>query len=215
MVTILVVSPHLDDAVFSAGRFLAARPGTVVVSMLAGAPIEPVETKWDRDCGFTDSQHAITLRRAEDRTALALLGAVPVHLDYLDCQYKPESHRDLVTGLINEIERRRPELVVGPLGLGHPDHIRVRDAVLAAHREVPLLLYGDLPYRVRNPRSVRAALKSIRRRGYAIEELRRLALGDEELKAAALACYPSQMKLIEVGKLTVRERFWRATRSEN
>jgi hypothetical protein len=33
MVTILVVSSHLDDAVFSAGQFLAATPGTVVVTM--------------------------------------------------------------------------------------------------------------------------------------------------------------------------------------
>lgn len=213
MVTILVVSPHLDDAVFSAGQFLAARPGAVVVTVLAGAPIQPVQTKWDLNSGFTDSQHAITIRRDEDRTALAMLGAIPVHLDYLDCQYKPENHRALVAGLTNEIEKRQPELVVGPLGLGHADHIRVRDAVLAAHREVPLWLYGDLPYRVRNPRSVKAALKSIRRRGYATEELRRVGLGVEELKTAALACYPSQLQLIEVGQLIVRERFWRATRS--
>lgn len=210
--TVLVVSPHLDDAVFSVGQFLAARPGTVVVTMLAGAPMQVVKTQWDRDCGFIDSQQAITVRRREDRAALALLKAIPVHLDYLDCQYSPIDHRGLTTALANEIEKVQPKLVVGPLGLGHADHIRVRDAVLAAHRGLPLWLYGDLPYRIQRRRSVKAALKTIRKRGYTLEELRGVAVGVEEAKTAALACYPSQVQRIEVGQLMVPERFWRATR---
>ena len=36
MKPVLVVSPHLDDAVYSAGQFLAGRPGAVVVTMFAG-----------------------------------------------------------------------------------------------------------------------------------------------------------------------------------
>jgi hypothetical protein len=34
----VVLSPHLDDAVLSVGRFLAANPGTVVITVFAGIP---------------------------------------------------------------------------------------------------------------------------------------------------------------------------------
>jgi len=46
----LVVSPHLDDAVLSCGRLLAGRPGSVVATVFAGVPSRPDQcTDWTAD----------------------------------------------------------------------------------------------------------------------------------------------------------------------
>jgi hypothetical protein len=51
----LVVSPHLDDAVLSCGRWLAAHPGTLVVTVFAGVPSNGNRlTDWDARCGFSN-----------------------------------------------------------------------------------------------------------------------------------------------------------------
>jgi LmbE family N-acetylglucosaminyl deacetylase len=216
MKPVLVISPHLDDAVYSAGEFLAGRPGAVVVTMLAGAPNPPVfGTRWDKRCEFTDSQQAMEARRVEDEAALALLGATPVHLDFLDVQYKPaDQSDDLAEALIEQVEHHRPEFVVGPVGIEHGDHVLVRDAVLAAEDrfDVPLWLYGDLPYRVVLPHIASDALGQIRGRGYTLE-LGDIATGPPELKRAAVNSYPSQTKNFDIDKtIMVPERFWRVTR---
>jgi LmbE family N-acetylglucosaminyl deacetylase len=223
---VLVVSPHLDDAVFSVGQFLAGRPGTVVVTMLAGAPNPPLEkTVWDESCGFSDSQQAIEARRAEDESALALLNATPVHLDFLDRQYEAKvvsafrrglrwatGHSSAAMGLANavkeQVERRRPEFVIGPLGVGHPDHVRVRMAVLTADLPVPVWLYEDLPYSVNEPEVTAAALEEIQSLGYTLEPAS-IGSGSLTSKIEALGHYPSQMRHYNIDSLIVPERFWR------
>ena len=138
---VLVVSPHLDDAVFSAGEFLAGRQGVVVVTMLAGTPDPPVRTQWDtKRCGFSTSQDAVQRRRAEDEAAMAVLKATPIHLDFLDGQYKPSDIGELANALSELVEHHQPEFVAGPLGVHHDDHVRVREAVLTANLPVPVWL---------------------------------------------------------------------------
>ena len=210
MKPVLVVSPHLDDAVFSAGQFLAGRPGSFVVTMLAGAPDPPQKAEWDTEwCGFATSQEALEARRAEDRAALAVVKAIPVQLDYLDGQYgRADDVSDLANALAEQVEHHRPEFVVGPLGVHHPDHVRVRNAVLSADLPVPVWLYADLPYSVNRPEEATAALEAIQIRGYALEQG---MIGDGPLacKSAALMCYPSQMRHYDTETLLVPERFWR------
>lgn len=65
-----VVSPHLDDAVFSCGRFLASRPGAVVCTVFCGAPEPPMQTPWDTSAGHRDWSEAMSARIAEDERAL-------------------------------------------------------------------------------------------------------------------------------------------------
>jgi LmbE family N-acetylglucosaminyl deacetylase len=207
----LVVSPHLDDAVLSAGQFLAGAPGAVVVTMLAGAPDPPVTTPWDLKSGFETSQEAIAARRAEDAAALALLKATPVHLDFLDGQYAPVDSAAMAETLTELVAQHRPAFVVGPLGVHHCDHESVRDAVLAAELDVPLWLYEDLPYRVYTPEAAAAVVETIRRRGYAME-LGFIGSGPAASKTLALWCYRSQMRHPEfdnIHSMLVPERFWR------
>jgi len=51
---VIVVSPHLDDAVLGCARFMAVHPGVTVVPVFAGNPEaypEPMRT-WDVQSGF-------------------------------------------------------------------------------------------------------------------------------------------------------------------
>jgi len=95
--THLYLSPHLDDAVFSAGALihLQARSAerVIVVTLCAGDP-PPVEAlspfarrlhdRWQTPAG------AVATRRAEDQAALALLGAEAVHFALPDCIYRTD-----------------------------------------------------------------------------------------------------------------------------
>jgi len=217
MTRVLVVSPHLDDAVYSAGQFLAGRPGAVVVTMFAGAPDPPViGTDWDNGCGFADSQEAMPARIKEDNAALALLNAIPVQLGFLDQQYTnaPTDPSTLVNAIIEQVEQHSPEFVVGPLGLRHSDHVRVRKAVLAAEVDVPLWLYGDLPYRKQNDAWLQDALQEISSDGYSLDGPTNIGTGPSELKREAVECYVSQTRFfakIVDDAIMVPELFWRVT----
>ncbi len=77
---LLVLSPHLDDAILSAFSLFSARRSSTVVTVFDGHPASPVTTEWDRLCGFTDSTSAMAARHLEDEAAFADL---PVRRDYL------------------------------------------------------------------------------------------------------------------------------------
>jgi len=86
---IAIISPHLDDAVFSCGALLASRPGSYVVTVFAGGPDSMKQlTGWDRQCGFCEGQDVIAARRQEETAALASLSASPIFLDLWDHQYR-------------------------------------------------------------------------------------------------------------------------------
>jgi len=145
----VVVSTHLDDAVFSCHGVLG--PGVVVVTVFAGIPPRGVLGDWDGATGAADSRSRMLERRLEDREALAVSGAAPVHLDFAEAQH-------VATGAV--AEPARDELcaalepfvgpaatVYAPAGIGHPEHERTRDAVLSLRPDA--VLYADLPYALR------------------------------------------------------------------
>lgn len=154
---VLVVSPHLDDAVMSCGALLLAHPGATVVTMFAASPAEYADplNEHDQDCGFRPGDDTMAVRRAEDVRALAAVGAQPRWLDF--CQHShvarvdpiavPPDAVDALASVIADIE---PTAVVAPLGLLHPDHQACHATALAtrARRESerPWYWYSDLPY---------------------------------------------------------------------
>jgi LmbE family N-acetylglucosaminyl deacetylase len=152
-VPLLAISPHFDDAVLSLGATLAATPGAVVVTVFGGRPARyPPATRWDTRCGFADGEDVVAVRVAEDEAALALLGARPLRLNFVDAQYvetgaaPPNTPGQLGEALAGVIEELRPDAVAAPLGLFHRDHRAVAAACL------PLLgpswrLWVDVPYR--------------------------------------------------------------------
>ncbi|HJV63296.1 MAG TPA: PIG-L family deacetylase [Albitalea sp.] len=152
MPAMLVISPHLDDAVLSCGRLLAARPGSTVLTVFAGVPRDARRlTEWDRRCGFASAAQAIAERRREDCAALAELEARPRWLDFLDSQYGETPTVDAVCEALRAaIIECGPDVVLYPLGLFHSDHLLVHEAsraALEAFPATPAMAYEDSPYR--------------------------------------------------------------------
>lgn len=89
---VLVLSPHLDDAMFSCSE-LIRRTRPDVWTVFAGEPETPVTTSWDLSCGYGDSHALVAQRRQEDQEAFAGTGASIRHLDMLDGVYTSVSRR--------------------------------------------------------------------------------------------------------------------------
>jgi LmbE family N-acetylglucosaminyl deacetylase len=84
---IVVLSPHLDDAVLSLGASIADAVATgadvAIVTAFAGDPAQRSDPSvWDQRAGFSSSLEALDARREEDRRACAALGARPVWLPF-------------------------------------------------------------------------------------------------------------------------------------
>ena len=178
MRTLLAVSPHLDDAVFSVGGALhrrAAEGWRVVVATCFTASV-PDPTGFALACqldkGLGAEVDYMALRRAEDMAACAAVGAMAIHLPFAEAPHRGyDSAPALFAGrraddgveamlrpaLAKLVERLEPEEVWGPLTIGnHADHLVVRSALEALGR--PLRLWEDWPYadRVEVPKRVSA-----------------------------------------------------------
>jgi LmbE family N-acetylglucosaminyl deacetylase len=91
---VLVMSPHLDDAVLSCGALLAhlaARQLVTVATVFTAAAPPPWSLPARRQLralGGADAEDFFAQRRAEDRDVLAGMGAVPVHLGFRDALFR-------------------------------------------------------------------------------------------------------------------------------
>lgn len=195
---LLILSPHLDDAVFACGRLLASHPGTAVATVFAGAPPPRAPlTEWDRACGFAPGDDVIGARRIEDREALALLEATPIWLDFSDRQYGASvASADLIEPLDRLFARTSPAAVFFPLGLFHSDHVLVHEAALALpdrRRGMPWFAYEDALYR-RIPGALDERVAALEAAGRAPRRVHFLAAPVAAArKRAAVACYRSQL----------------------
>jgi LmbE family N-acetylglucosaminyl deacetylase len=214
---VLIVSPHLDDAVFSCGQLLAAHPGASVVTVLAGEPSasQPL-TEWDAESGFSSAGEAVRARLDEDAAACAAIGAVRTCLDLLDGQYeRPPGHDERLRAELDRVigmHTSGPAYV--PLGIRHADHQLVGDTArdLCAARGLPVVVYEELPYRVEEPDEHTAARARVREAGWLLEP-RVEELGSLDAKSAAIDCYVSQVRLFARANLLAAEQYFTAVRS--
>jgi LmbE family N-acetylglucosaminyl deacetylase len=149
---VVVLSPHLDDALFSLWSVVSGAGDVAVVNVCTGIPPPEPVPRWDRVTGATDSAEHMRLRLAEDREALAHVGRDPVGLGLLDAHYG----RPSVTA--SEVVRRTGDhveeasVLYAPAALGgHADHRATREAAfrIVEGSGIPLRLYADFPYAVR------------------------------------------------------------------
>ena len=200
--TLLVVSPHCDDAVFGAGDLIAAHPGTAVVTVFAGAPSDAELRAWDAECGFTTGDDVMARRRAEDADALARLGAQPIWLAFRDDQYGRDGDAPAVAGALEHVVAAlAPAIVAIPLGLFHRDHVLASDAgLLVASRRprVSWLAYEDAIYRALPGDLVESRVAEVRARGYRVEPPEGARHPASALKRRAIACYASQLRGLAV-----------------
>jgi LmbE family N-acetylglucosaminyl deacetylase len=144
---VLIITPHLGDAVLGCGELLAAHPGAVVVTAFAGLPSDTyVVPEWDAACGFSSPRQAVMVRRREERQALERLDAEPCWLACPESQYRRKvTLDDTVLRLGRALRRHRADIVAIPLGLVPGDHRLTCEAALKlAHgRDCEWLLYDD------------------------------------------------------------------------
>jgi len=167
----IYLSPHLDDAVLSAGGliFEQARSGIPVEiwTFMCGYPdskefspfAEALHSIW----GFSSAAETVRARREEDRRAAAIVGAQVAHFDFLDLIYRRASDgewlyadidvpprvedAEIPTQIAGTISPRLhpDDVLVCQLSVGsHVDHILVRQGAELLGR--PLLYDIDIPY---------------------------------------------------------------------
>jgi LmbE family N-acetylglucosaminyl deacetylase len=153
---IVVVSPHLDDAVLGCGRLLAAHPNATVVTIYAGAPptYPDPPTHWDTIAGFRAGDDVLERRKQEDRRALAELSATPVWLDFVEHQYLDRADwvgaDQTVDALEAAVRAADPTAVLAPFGLANPDHTAAHDAARVVRDRVggpAWFCYEDMGYK--------------------------------------------------------------------
>jgi LmbE family N-acetylglucosaminyl deacetylase len=224
-VTLLVLSPHLDDAVLAAAGSLAAAAelGThvVVLTVFAGAPppgaLGALARDLHDDCGL--GRDAVAVRRAEDSAAAEVLGFRTRWLDLPDAVYRRPggtplyATRDELFGepdpldddLVERAVRAVVEAVPGPAGLlvplavgGHVDHRLTRsigETVAGLVRPGVVAWYEESVYEAQFADRAWADVGCDGLRRSAC----RLPVDRWAAKVRAVACYASQLRMLSPG----------------
>jgi LmbE family N-acetylglucosaminyl deacetylase len=229
---VVYLSPHLDDAVLSAGglihRQVTEGASVEIWSFMAGIPETSELGEFAKTMhgiwGLGSPAQAVEARRAEDRRAAKLLGARAVHFDFLDCIYR-RSRRgeplyseisvpihaedaDLPAQLAQTmIAWLRPDdTAVCQLSIGeHVDHRIVRKAAEMLNR--PLTYDADIPYTLDHPDELAPAIVGMR------ESFEAIPQPGLDRWIDAIECYASQIDAVFGGQENMRGRmrdYWAA-----
>lgn len=211
----IYLSPHLDDAVLSAGGLIheQARSGIPVeiwTFMCGYAPEEAVSpfaqllhSMW----GFSSAEETTRKRRQEDKDAAAIVGASVLHFDFLDCIYRrapdgewlysdvfatPRPEDAHIPGQIAETisSRLQPDdVLVCQLSVGsHVDHVLVRQGAELLGQSLRYDI--DVPYIFYKPEELSPKSVGMEESVHSITET-----GLSSWKEAALA-YRSQLPVL-------------------
>lgn len=222
MKTILILSPHLDDAVLSCGGMMAeavSRGVPIVVYDLFCAPyngpLSPAAQQLHASWG--SPQDITALRIDEDRQALDHLGVQRILGDQCDLIYRQDANGDWLYTQIDDImgERRSEDdalvdhyahkvstlfgpdevSIFAPLGIGgHIDHLIAYDAGVALYESgYDVAFYEDLPY----------ALKDVWRDA----RLRELDGMESEIEYFSLASLAKKLEALELYASQIAELF--------
>ena len=200
---IVVVSPHLDDAVLSLGASIASwgSAGTTVdVLTVFGCDPDSAAPSggWDRRGGFATEGESARARRGEDHRACAAIGATPVWLPYGSVDYERHGDEDDVRRAVADAVDRADVALVPGFPLTHPDHEwLVRTLAAGALDWSRTALYAEQPYTRRAGAEPRvppwvADVASTSR----VFRPVRPQLRDRLAKWRAIRCYRSQLPLL-------------------
>jgi LmbE family N-acetylglucosaminyl deacetylase len=211
----IYLSPHLDDAVLSAGGLIyeqsrSGNPVEIWTFMCGYAPEEAVSPfaqllheRW----GFSSAEETTRLRREEDQHAAGIVGASILHFDFLDCIYRRQAdgkwlYSDVFSAPHPEdadIPRQIAETIsahlqpddvlVCQLSVGsHVDHVLVRQGAELLGRSLRYDI--DVPYIFYNPEELDPKSTGMRGVVHSITEA-----GLSTWKEAILA-YKSQLPVL-------------------
>lgn len=175
----IYISPHLDDAVFSAGGLIYEQTQmgipVEIWTIMSGVPdhieLSPFAKKIHHLWGTGTAEETIQIRRAENERAAISIGANTRYLNFIDSIYRlgangqalyanpctslHNEETDLPYQIASEISKRLlpDDILVCPLALGgHIDHVVVRKAVDLT--EYSPLFMADIPYLLNNHRTL-------------------------------------------------------------
>lgn len=227
-----IISPHLDDAVFSCGSLLAASRQALVITVFAGLPRPDLAAPArDSAAGFASARHAMEARRHEDARALSALGADPVWLDFLEQQYGQRYDAVSIALRLGRLLALQPGgTVMAPMGLRHADHMLVNAACMlvreAAFVDLPetvphaenephvpafrWMFYEEAIYR-RMPGAVQSRMAGWWQEGLLASPVHMPISVFTAQKARAVQAYASQLALFspaELADVCAPERYW-------
>jgi LmbE family N-acetylglucosaminyl deacetylase len=204
---VVVVSPHLDDGIFSLGAAIAHATGrgarVTVLTVLAGDPdSDRPAGEWDARAGCATAGQATRARRAEDRRACGLVGARPIWLPYSDHQYErgadDSTIRDDVVAAVGDAQ-----LLLPGFPLMHEDHAWLVGLLQDTFDAARVGFYVEQPYAARwssepGVGPVGSEVAETPRRW------RRAAAGavDRLRKLRACRAYSSQIPLLDEGLIS-------------
>ena len=210
----LILSPHFDDAVLSAGGLMAKNDHpSVVATFFTATPEVATTTSWDQISGFKNSTEAMISRIKENAAALKILGTESKNLDYFDNQYgRGESDEQAEADIARDIQTLLASYhgktinVYGPAiftpTITHPDHGLLHKAFLDVASQYPgtnvhFYMYEDFPYTEHfNKESVVSLKKNLEldSGSYLDQENVLLTSAQVNKKIEALTKYTSQTK---------------------
>lgn len=180
---IAIVSPHLDDAIFSLGDYIQGKD-VWVITPFAGTPTdEKGRTKYEQ-------------LHKEHPKACEIVGANYTNGYFLDDVYPGLNEDDLKDWLEDEISGF--DLVLVPLGIHHPDHKATRracDKISLPNR----MYYSEHPYTVDYPELHEELTKKLKQT---------YAQPPTLVKEAAVRAYTSQTNDDVVARCMQIERLW-------
>jgi hypothetical protein len=224
----IYISPHLDDAVLSAGGLIyeQARAGdrveiwTIFSGFPADAGLSSFARSLHAEWGMGSAEQAVSARRSEDLLAARMVGAAAVHFDFLDCIYRRGANGEYLyqdvfvpphaeeAGLAGQIvesvsARMAPgDQLVCQLAIGsHIDHVLVRRSIELAGR--PLFFIQDFPYLITFPEDL--ARKTTGLKG----SIRAVSARGLKTWQEAVAVYRSQISSLFDSAESMREQLAR------
>jgi LmbE family N-acetylglucosaminyl deacetylase len=149
---VVVVSPHLDDAVLSLGATMAhAVESGAKVEVLTVFGCEPTSSaptdEWDRKSGFATEGEAAKHRREEDWRACSILGAAPRWFDFGAQPYDRRASIEEVASAVATATAGADTVLIPGYPLAHADHAALSSELLCRGLKCHTLgLYAEQPY---------------------------------------------------------------------
>jgi LmbE family N-acetylglucosaminyl deacetylase len=216
---VVVVSPHLDDAVMSLGA-------TIAWAVQAGAKIEVLTVftciptsnapagPWDKNCGYGTEGEQATARREEDRQACLVLGAKPCWLNFGAEPYERRGSDDDIWAAVQAATEGADLVLVPGYPLLHPDHAYLSELLL--RKGLPgrrTVLYAEQPYAYTHNMAptgaaVAAPVKAVV--GAPITWTRvRTERTHRQAKLKAVRCYRTQLRHLGLRNIGLYRMLWR------
>jgi LmbE family N-acetylglucosaminyl deacetylase len=209
---IVVVSPHLDDAVLSLGATItaAAHRGAsiTVLTVFCGDPFSQAPSgPWDLKSGFSTEGEASRARREEDRQACAILGVKPYWLSFGDEQYDRHGDGDRIAAAVTAAIAGADTVLIPGWPLLNPDHSWLTSRLLGRRIEIGRLgMYVEQPYTFQSHSSLLGVAEPLQPLFAEPRPWQRMPSSkrDRQLKRKAAEMYASQLRQLGLGYVGLR-----------